>query len=313
MTRNLKIRTALPQKSSIKAKTFFKKSKKGLLFPLYYAKMVKTKNLSPEVSLMITVGTQSAHWFSWKDPDTSMKNLKSYGFNAVDFGMPGVPVTPDPPTSFYDKPLDELLALVRPIKEAADKHGIIFSQCHAPFPLWVKDREDFNSYMVMVMEKICAMAHEMGCPAIVAHPVTRSSKEKEYETNFEMYRTFMPAAKKYGVKLCLENMFSGSGGRISEGSCADADETCFYIDKLNEEAGADLFGYCFDIGHANLMHRNMRRFINKLGKRLTCLHIHDNDGADDLHLCPYTQVRLRGKCNWSTDWEGVIEGLRDIG
>lgn len=262
---------------------------------------------------MITVGTQSAHWFSWKDPDTSMKNLKSYGFNAVDFGMPGVPVTPDPPTSFYDKPLDEILAIVRPFKEAADKHGIIFSQCHAPFPLWVKDREDFNSYMVMVMEKICAMAHEMGCPAIVAHPVTRSSKEKEYETNFEMYRTFMPAAKKYGVKLCLENMFSGSGGRISEGSCADADETCFYIDKLNEEAGADLFGYCFDIGHANLMHRNMRRFINKLGKRLTCLHIHDNDGADDLHLCPYTQVRLRGKCNWSTDWEGVIEGLRDIG
>lgn len=262
---------------------------------------------------MITVGVQSAYWFNWKDPDGSMKNLRACGFEAVDFGMPGVPVTPEAPTSFYDKPLEEILEIFRPFKEAADKYGIIYSQMHAPFPLWVKDREDFNTYMVMVMEKICAVAALIGCPAIVAHPITRSTKEKEYECNFAMYRTFMPAAKKYGVKLCLENMFTGAGGRIAEGSCADADETCMYIDKLNEEAGAEVFGYCFDIGHAHLMHRNIRWFIQKLGKRLTCLHIHDNDGCDDLHMMPYTQVRYRGKCALSIDWEGMIAGLRDIG
>ena len=263
---------------------------------------------------MITVGTQSAYWFSWKEPDESLRRAKSWGFGAVDFGMPGVPVNNEAPTSYYDKPLEEILETMRTFKAAADKNGIVYSQCHAPFPLWVKGCDNFNAYMVTVMEKICAAAHELGCPAIVAHPISRTLREVEIETNLAMYRSFMPFAKKYGVKICLENMFSGAGGRLSEASCADADETVFYIDKLNEEAGADLFGYCFDIGHANLMKRNMREFINRLGKeRLTCLHIHDNDGQDDLHLAPYTQVRLRSKCNWSTDWEGVIEGLRDIG
>ena len=262
---------------------------------------------------MITVGVQTAHWFSLKNADASFERIKNLGFSTVDVGLPGVPVTPEAPTSFYDKPLEEILEIYRPFKELADKHGISASQAHAPFPLWVKGREDFNEYMIMVMEKVCAICHEIGCPAVVAHPITRSSKEDEMKTNFEMYRKMMPAAKKYGVKLCLENLFTGAGGRITAGACATVDEACMYIDTLNEEAGADVFGFCFDVGHANLLHANIRQYLQKLGKRLTVLHIHDNDGDYDLHLTPYTQIRYRGKCVTSTNWESFIEGLRDIG
>lgn len=262
---------------------------------------------------MLTVGVQSAYWFSWSDPEGSMKRLRACGFNAVDFGMPGVPLTPDPPTSYYDKPLEEILETFRRFKKAADDNGIIFSQMHAPFPLWAKDREDFNTYMIMVMEKVCAVAGVLECPAIVAHPITRSTREKAIETNMDMYLKMAPFAKRNNTKLCLENLFTGAGGRITEGSCADADEACWYLDKLNEAAGAEVFGFCFDIGHANLVHHNVRWYLNKLGSRLICLHIQDNDGMDDLHHMPYTQLRYRAKCNLATDWEGFIEGLRDIG
>ena len=67
------------------------------------------------------------------------------------------------------------------------------------------------------------------------------------------------------------------------------------------------------MGHANLLGRNLYNYIMALGKRLTILHIHDNDGNGDLHMMPYTQVRYRGKCALSIDWEGMIAGLRDIG
>lgn len=264
---------------------------------------------------MLEISVQSACWYSDNDPDAGFKFIKECGFEAVDFNidnhLPPSAITKGPLTDFYDKSVEELLEFYRPIKAAADKYGVAFAQMHAPFPLWVKDNEEVNAYMIMVMEKTLAVAQFLGCPAVVAHPITRSTKEKEYATNLPMYRAMIPAAKKYGVKVCLENLFSGYKGHVLEGACSSAEEACWYIDTLNAEAGEECFGFCLDVGHANLVGRNIREYINTLGKRLTILHLHDNNGATDSHMMPYTQTHNWGK-DLYLDWEGVIEGLRDI-
>jgi sugar phosphate isomerase/epimerase len=123
-----------------------------------------------------------------------------------------------------------------------------------------------------------------------------------------MYRRMIPFAKRYGVKLCLENLYSDFNGRPIEGCCADAAEACWYIDTLNAEAGEEIFGFCFDIGHANLVGRNVLEFIRTLGPRLTILHIHDNMGEKDSHLIPCTQWYPGG-----VDWDSFIQGLKEIG
>ena len=41
-------------------------------------------------------------------------------------------------------------------------------------------------------------------------------------------------------------------------------------------------------------------FVEKLGNRVKALHIHDNDGVDDLHLSPYFGVN---------EWERFLKGL----
>ncbi|MCR5747545.1 MAG: sugar phosphate isomerase/epimerase, partial [Lachnospiraceae bacterium] len=56
---------------------------------------------------------------------------------------------------------------------------------------------------------------------------------------------------------------------------------------------------------------DFRKFINVLGKRIKVLHIHDNDGTADLHQLPFTFTKTREN-EPSTDWEGFINGLRDI-
>ena len=128
--------------------------------------------------------------------------------------------------------------------------------------------------------------------------------------NMQMYPKLIPAAKKYGVKICLENMFAFIGGHGIARACANVDEACRYIDALNEMAGEEVFGFCYDVGHANLLSCNLYEDIKTLGHRLTVLHIHENDGRLDSHCIPYTYKN--GKIG-TTDWEGFLKGLKEIG
>lgn len=264
---------------------------------------------------MLEIGVQPSGWLDWQELDASFARLKRIGFETIDLGFPQVSEANfESGNSFYDKPMEELVAKYKALKEAADKYGITISQTHAPFPLWIETASDeYNAHMVIALNKICEICDILDCRAVVAHPITRDNKTDEWNTNMELYRAVMPAAIKHNVKVCLENMFTTGTGRILLGACADAEETVKYIDTLNAEAGVDAFGFCFDVGHANLIHKNLRHYINTLGHRLTILHIHDNDGQNDLHLAPYTQARYYKTCQNALDWELFILGLKDIG
>jgi sugar phosphate isomerase/epimerase len=80
---------------------------------------------------------------------------------------------------------------------------------------------------------------------------------------------------------------------------------------MNDKYGAEVLGFCFDTGHANLVGLDFEDFITTLGSRLKVLHIHDNDGISDLHQIPFTFTKTRENTS-STDWEGFIRGLKAI-
>lgn len=240
--------------------------------------------------------------------------LAAAGFEAMDFNIdPHLPVSAiakGPLTDFFDQSVEQLIDYYRPVKAAAERHGVSFGQMHAPFPLWVEDKPEVNEYMIATVEKCAAVCAFFGCPALVVHPITRPTKEEEWEVNMTMYRAMIPAAKKYGVKMCLENLPHGARGRTVEGVCCDAAEVCRYLDALNKEAGEELFGFCFDLGHANILGLRICDFLKGIGHRLTCLHLHDNNGTSDWHTAPYTCV---GGPTYTTDWEGLLAGLTAIG
>ena len=239
--------------------------------------------------------------------------LARAGFEAMDFNidphLPGNAITKGPLTDFFDQSVAELLAYYRPVKEAAERHGIAFGQMHAPFPLWVADKPEVNAYMIGVVEKCAALCEYLHCPALVVHPVTRPTKEEEWEVNMAMYRAMIPAGKRYGVRLCRENLPQGFHGRTVEGVCCDPAEVCRDLDTLNGEAGGPVFGFCFDLGHANMLGLRLRDFLKGIGGRLTCLHLHDNNGTADWHTAPYTC--MSGSA-FATDWDGLLQGLSEI-
>ena len=253
-----------------------------------------------------------------REPDAAFEFIRSIGIDTLDYNVdtlvPGKDIrgsTVD--RSFFSQDIGKILEYFAPVKEAALRHGVTFGQAHAPFPMYVEGNPDLSGFLVEVVNKLFAVCEYIGCPAIVVHPYFEYGvpKSRIAEINLDMYRKLMPAAKKHGVKICLENLFTIKYDHVIDGTCSDAKEACWYIDTLNAEAGEDIFGYCFDVGHANITGKNIREEINTLGHRLTILHIHDNDGKADLHQCPYTQKYDWGR-KFCTDWEGFIEGLRDI-
>jgi sugar phosphate isomerase/epimerase len=65
------------------------------------------------------------------------------------------------------------------------------------------------------------------------------------------------------------------------------------------------FVACIDTGHAQLTGTPPAKLISGMNKNLVkCLHLHDNDGKDDLHSLPYTGV---------LNFDKIAETLRKVG
>ena len=160
------------------------------------------------------------------------------------------------------------------------------------------------------MLKTCLMGCDyIGCRRLIIHPFflgynDQLTPEREWEVNLERDIALIPAAKEYGVTICLENMFTGHNHKIYSACCSDITTACAYIDELNRRAGARCFGFCLDTGHLLLLGKDIKNTMVQLGDRIEAFHVHDNNGLDDQHLAPYMGV---------LDWERFIEGLRAIG
>ena len=109
------------------------------------------------------------------------------------------------------------------------------------------------------------------------------------------------AAKEYGVKIALENMWGRDNelNRIVPNVCSVAEDFNRYVDALNP----DNFTACLDLGHCGLVGDNAGAMIRQMGSRLGCLHIHDNDHLNDSHTLPYMM---------KMDWDDILHALGEI-
>lgn len=250
--------------------------------------------------------------------EESYRMIREAGFDCVDFNFDeylGVnDVYAGKIGDLFDRPVEELWKDFAPHAELAAKYGLTFEQMHAPFPMRLPDREDISEKMTRVTKNCIELCARMGGRYIVVHPVTLAyeySKKEEHDFNIEMYKMLIPEAKKFHQMICLENMFFDQNQHLTEGICSDFAEAAAMVDELNGAAGEELFGFCFDVGHANILGKNMCQSVVTLGNRLKILHIHDNDGNSDLHTIPYTFARAWNPV--ATDWNGFLRGLKEIG
>ena len=178
---------------------------------------------------MLKVGAQSCGFYRYDDPIGSLEYIKARGFQSIDFNIDlKMPIgrlvkQPEGPfDTYFSRSEEEIVNDFRPLKDAIEKTGVTVDQMHAPFPCYFPGMDALNEYLFESILKSMAVCQLIGCPAIVVHPVSRSTREKEWDTNLALYRRLIPAAKKYGVKICLENISNRRPGRIIEGQIGRA-------------------------------------------------------------------------------------------
>lgn len=270
---------------------------------------------------MIGIGVQTQNVVQDKNPQDGFQMLKEAGFDSCDFSLNGylknIEIYRGNRNHFFDRSIKDLEDFFTGHKEAAKEKGVSIHQMHMPYPIFVpKASEEINEYLwQQVAIKSMHICHFLGCPYIVIHGFKLArylgSEELEWQQTAKFLETILPIAKEYGITVCMENLYESIADHIIEGPGCDALKAVQRIDALNERYGAEVLGFCFDAGHANLVGIDYEKFLTRLGHRLKVLHLHDNDGRSDLHQIPYTFTRTRENAS-STDWEGLLRGLAAI-
>lgn len=270
---------------------------------------------------MLEIGVQSKVVITDKNPYEGFHLVRQAGFSCVDFSLNeyllNLDIYDNTLNNFFDADMAELKRFFTPHVEGATRAGIKIHQVHMPYPIYVPNGDKaLNSYLWhSVAPKSMELCHFLGAKYIVVHNLKLArllgSESKEWEQTEYFLDSIAPIAKKLGLIICIENLYDSVGGGLIEGSCCNAHLAAERIDLMNERYGAEVLGFCFDTGHANIVGIDFEDFLTTLGHRLKVLHIHDNDGVRDLHQIPYTFTRTRENAV-STDWNGFLRGLKLI-
>ena len=75
-----------------------------------------------------------------------------------------------------------------------------------------------------------------------------------------------------------------------------------YVHFLLRNIKSSCLGFCYDSGHENAFTPN-EDYLSEYGDILVALHLHDNDGKNDLHMLPLQP-------NGTIDWNDKVSKLR---
>lgn len=251
---------------------------------------------------MLHTGVQSRGIIHEDAPILGYKRIKNAGLSSIDYNI-----------IWSDIEALEDLEVFHTHKKLADEQGLMFSQVHGPRYKPMEIIENFD-LAIKHMENSMKVCEILKSPYLVVHTLQLRyfvGEEKEKKYNLKYFEKLGEIAKNYNVIICAENLFARYGKRIIEGYCCKATDMVQLINHINNLAGKEVMGTCFDIGHSNALRQNIKREVITLGKHLKCLHVHDNDGSGDNHQVPYVfgEAMTGEPC---TDWSGFLIGLRQI-
>lgn len=268
---------------------------------------------------MVEIGIQTKNIVFDDNPEVGFRLMRESGFSCCDFSLNSYLINSllyqSQKNDFFDYSITDFEQKFILHKEAASCSNIKIHQMHMPYPNYVPNAsEAFNNYLrEVVAPKSLQICNFFDCRYIVMHGFKLArqlgTEELEWEKTKEFIEFLAPLAKQLKITLCIENIYTSIGNHLVEGPCCDVRKAVRRMEEINQKYEAEVLGFCFDTGHANLVGIDLEEFLTILGGHLKVLHIHDNDGIKDLHQIPYTFSKSRENKS-STDWEGFLRGLR---
>ena len=214
----------------------------------------------------------------------------------ADLGMDYVELAMDPPQAHFH----QIKGRRRDIQKTLNRLGLGLV-CHLPTFVQTADLID-GIRQASVVETIHAMetAADLSAEKVVLHPSYISGMaahvpDQAYALAMESLDGFVTRADQLGLPMGIENMLPG---------------VSLFVEPEDFKPVFDSFGglqLVFDIGHAAIGDKSGRRmlgFIHAFSDRMMHVHVSDNHGTHDEHLCVG-----HGQINFKP----VIRQLRHIG
>lgn len=142
---------------------------------------------------------------------------------------------------------------------------------------WGSPREYARLSGVELVQNRIQMAADLHSDVVILHipppPEGDGSPDGKFASQlFRSMDVLTEFGHARGVRIALENM---------------ADDGYVLIDALLSRYGADVLGFCYDSGHANMGPDGLGE-LERHKERLIAVHLHDNDGKNDQHKIPFT-------------------------
>ncbi len=191
---------------------------------------------------------------------------------------------------------------------AAERHGVTIVQSHAPYNFYRRAPiEEFDAQLGQSVDA----AIRLGVKDFVFHfdeyhpaPGEPFDPDKAMETIYALFAPHIEKTISHGINAALETA-------IEDHIRVRQDERSHYS-GIFEEVEAAIARFhdprvtcCWDFGHAQLAYGDRHvENLTRMGKKISCLHVHDNYYGKDLHLMPYLG---------NLDWETLIPALKATG
>lgn len=163
--------------------------------------------------------------------------------------------------------------------EAARKRGLLIDNVHAPY-------QNVNAFWEAgtagdAIEKLyrdCILdCAEQEIPTVVLHVSQGEDVPASGQAGLDRMKRLVEAAERKNMNIALENL------RKPE-----------LLDFIFANLQSERLGFCYDAGHEHCWTKEAN-LLEKYGSKLMGVHLHDNDGFEDLH-----QVPGDGKIHWKT-------------
>jgi sugar phosphate isomerase/epimerase len=164
---------------------------------------------------------------------------------------------------------------------------------------WYSPKEYERRAGVELVKNRIDLAARLGSDAIVMHvypPTQHPELQRFNAVAWTQLRKTLDALEPYaqarGVRIAVENLIDFAGVDAKAITPAEAIDNFDWIEQLFALYPPTFLGLCYDSGHANLGYDRMEG-LDAVKDRLFVLHLHDNDGQDDLH-----QLLFQGTIRW---------------
>jgi sugar phosphate isomerase/epimerase len=148
------------------------------------------------------------------------------------------------------------------------------------------------------LEQSIVFAGQLECRLWLFHPGSRTGLSqfypgKEWQLHLQSVRTLLKVARREGVTVAIENTPEPFPSLMKS-----VDDFHRFYEELEDDLGMVL-----DVAHANL-NNQIYDFLKQFSKRITHIHVSDNNGDSDMHL---------GIGHGNIDWKRVAKAVKDSG